>query len=200
MLVFERRLKRRGYRLICGIDESGRGPLAGPVVASAVVLKKYRFKARIYDAKILTPRQRFRAYREIMANAAVGVGVVDEKTVDEINILEATKLAMQAALARLRPQPHYILVDGNMKPNFRVPAKSIVKGDRRSLSIAAASIVSKVTRDRIMDRYHKRYPQYFFCTNRGYATRQHLEALNRFGPSPIHRWSFHPLRNVRQRD
>ena len=194
MLAFERRLKRQGYNLICGIDESGRGPLAGPVVASAVILKKFNFTAVVYDCKLLSEKQRRRAYEEIVRNACFGVGVVDEKVVDEINILQATRRAMQVALSKLKPHPDYILVDGNINLEVKLPCRAIIRGDRRSLSIAAASIVAKVTRDRIMRRYDKRYPQYYFLRNKGYATRQHLKVLKRFGPSPIHRKTFNPVK------
>jgi len=176
------------------VDEAGRGPLAGPVVAGAVILKSFDFTCEINDSKQLSPKKRDRAYAEILKKAVVGVGIVDEKTIDAINIYQATLRAMQAAIAALDIPPDYVIVDGQMKLRTACPIKCIIKGDTKSLSIAAASIVAKVTRDRLMLKYDKRYPQYGFARHKGYGTRLHKEALAKFGPSPIHRYSFAPVK------
>ncbi len=192
----ERKLSKDGYRLVAGVDEAGRGPLAGPVVAGAVILRDIDFRHEIDDSKALTPAKRERAYDEILAKADVGVGIVDEKTVDKINIHRATKRAMELALAKLSVKPDYVIVDGIMKINTRCPIKLIVGGDSKSLSIAAASIVAKVTRDRIMCLYDAVYPQYGFARHKGYPTKAHKKALKAHGPSPIHRRSYKPVRDL----
>lgn len=194
LLLHERKLSNSGYSLIAGVDEAGRGPLAGPVVAGAVILKDFDFKEDIDDSKKLTPKKREKAYLEITEKCFVGVGIVDEKVIDEINIYRATLKAMELAIADLKVLPDYILVDGRMKLITRCPIKCIVGGDGKSLSIAAASIVAKVTRDRIMLKYHEEYPQYGFARHKGYGTSFHKEALKNHGPSPIHRFSFQPVK------
>lgn len=197
MLYYERKLKKRGYDLVIGVDEVGRGPLAGPVVAAAVVLKESHFKSRIDDSKKLTPRQRESAFPEIMNKSIFGIGIVSEKIVDRLNILVATRLAMEEAIAQLigklkKPKKIRIcvLVDGNVKLNINYPFQGIIRGDSKSKSIASASILAKVTRDRIMTLYDKIYPQYGFIKHKGYPTKTHKLALKRFGPSLIHRTSF----------
>lgn len=194
LLSQERKLKRAGYKLIAGVDEAGRGPLAGPVVASAVILSSTRFKSEINDSKKLSAKKREKAHKEILKKAAVGVGIVDEKTIDEINIYHATIKAMQIAISNLNIPPDYVIVDGRMKLPAKCPVKCIVKGDSKSLSIAAASIVAKVTRDEIMMKYHSQYPEYNFARHKGYPTRMHVSSLKRHGPSPIHRLSYRPVR------
>jgi len=194
LLRHEKSLKSKGYSLIAGVDEAGRGPLAGPVVAGAVILKSLRFKAVIDDSKKLSPKGRESAYREIFKKALVGVGVVDEKVIDMINIYQATLLAMKKAVAALGAVPEYILVDGNMRLDMPHPQKYIVGGDAKSISIAAASIIAKVTRDRIMCEYDAAYPAYGFRHHKGYPTRFHKEALLRYGPSPIHRYTYAPVK------
>lgn len=174
----------------CGIDEAGRGPLAGPVVAGAVIIKKRKFKSRIDDSKLLTPKERQEAFKEIKKNCLIGLGVVNNKIIDRINIFQATRLAMKKALSFLRIKPHLLLVDGNMKLGVPIKTRYIIGGDRRCLSIACASIVAKVTRDRIMEEYHRILPMYGFKDNKGYPTRAHKRALVEFGPSQIHRKSF----------
>lgn len=193
LLSHERRLNKSGYRLIAGVDEAGRGPLAGPVVAGAVILKTFRFTCEIDDSKKLSPKKRDQAYLEILDNAHVGVGIVDEKIIDSINIYQATIKAMEMALDDLDIKADYVIVDGRMKLSTRCPMKCIIRGDSKSLSIAAASIIAKVTRDRIMEDYHIKYPQYGFKKHKGYPTREHKKALALHGPSPIHRFSFHPV-------
>lgn len=155
-----------------------------------------RFKERIDDSKKLTAKKREAAYREILKKSMVGVGIVDEKTVDRINIYQATKKAMQVAISKLSIPPDYVIVDGNMKISTKCPLKCIVGGDSKSLSIAAASIVAKVTRDRIMVEYDKLYPQYGFARHKGYGTKDHIAAIKKYGASPIHRNSFCPVRNI----
>lgn len=193
LLKTERKLNKAGFKIIAGVDEAGRGPLAGPVVASAVILYDTSFKSVINDSKLLTRKRREEAYEEIMNKAAVGIGIVDEKTIDSVNIYQATIKAMMEAVRDLETEPDYVIVDGNMKLDFGCPVKSIVKGDSKSLSIAAASIIAKVTRDRIMLNYHSQYPQYGFDEHKGYPTRSHKRSLRIHGPSPIHRLSFRPL-------
>lgn len=196
LLKAEQKLNKAGYRLIAGVDEAGRGPLAGPVVASAVILRDFNFANRIDDSKKLTSRVRERSYREIFKKALVGIGIVDEKIIDSINIYQATKRAMELAVKNLKSEPDHIIVDGNMPFRAKCPVKCIVQGDSKSLSIAAASIVAKVTRDRIMKEYDAIYPQYGFSRHKGYPTRSHREAIKRNGPSPIHRMTFHPLKDL----
>ena len=181
---------------IAGVDEAGRGPLAGPVVACAVMVGDTIFKSRIDDSKRLTPPLREKACSEILEKTRVGVGIVDWLAIDRLNILRATQLAIEKALTRLHPLPGLALIDGNMK--FELPYRylSLIHGDRRSFSIACASIVAKVTRDGIMLYYDSLYPQYGFAKHKGYPTRDHLTAIKRYGPSPIHRKTFRPVREL----
>ena len=168
--------------------------MAGPVVAAAVILKTFFFKERIDDSKKLSAKYREKAYGEIIRKSVVGVGIVDEKTIDKINIYQATIRAMRMAIANLETPPEYVIVDGNMKIAAKCPVKCIVRGDSKSLSIAAASIIAKVTRDRIMSEYDNIYPQYGFARHKGYGTKSHMAAIKDHGPSPIHRRSFHPIK------
>ena len=190
LLRHEKKLSKAGYKIIAGVDEAGRGPLAGPVVAGAVILKEFRFRETIDDSKKLSAKKRERAYAEILKKAFVGIGIIDEKEIDRINIYRATIKAMELAVSNLSISPEYVIVDGNMKLTANCPVKSIVRGDAQSLSIAAASIIAKVTRDKLMVRFHKQYPQYGFAKHKGYATRTHIEAISAHGLSPIHRRSF----------
>jgi ribonuclease HII len=197
MLYFERKYRKQGYKTVVGVDEVGIGPLAGPVVAAAVVLGKKRFKYRIDDSKQLTPLQRQRAYLEITESSSVGISVINEKIIDRLNIAQATRIAMEEAVARianrmvrLSSASVMVLIDGIIKPHLGYPSVNIVKGDARSKSIAAASIVAKVTRDRIMEMYDRVYPSYGFHRHKGYPTRIHRNALNKFGRSLIHRVSY----------
>ena len=195
-MAHERKLNSLGYGIIAGVDEAGRGPLAGPVVAGAVILTSLDFSEDIDDSKKLTPKKRDKAYLEIMSKAIVGVGMIDEKTIDEINIYRATIKAMEMAIANLSISPEYIIVDGRMKLVTKCPLKCIIRGDSESLSIAAASIIAKVTRDRLMLKYHDEYPQYGFDRHKGYGTKMHKIALQNHGPSPIHRFSFRPVKEL----
>lgn len=197
MLRYERRLVERQGKVIAGIDEAGRGSLAGPVVASAVILKKNSFRTRIDDSKRLSPLRRREAYQEIIENAWVGIGVVDEKKIDEINIFRATVLAIEEAIRDLESEPDCFLIDGIKSSHLSIlaPFITITGGDAKSLSIAAASIISKVTRDNIMMLYDWFYPRYGFAKHKGYGTKSHLIALRKHGPSPIHRRSFRPIKS-----
>ena len=192
MNYFEERARQRGFRLIAGIDEAGRGPLAGPVVAAAVVLPDRYSNPDINDSKKLTSRSRELLFEVIRTDAlAVGIGVVDSRVIDELNILRATLLAMREAVADLQVVPDCLLVDGNQSVPLEIPQETIVKGDGRSVSIAAASIVAKVSRDRIMEIYHRQFPYYNFFKNKGYGTAEHRRAIREHGFCKIHRRSFH---------
>ncbi len=198
MNFFEERACRQGYRFIAGIDEAGRGPLAGPVVAAAVILPENYRHQEITDSKKLTSRKREQLLEIIRADAlAVGIGVMDAGIIDEINILRATLRAMTEAIADLALAPDYLLVDGNRRIPVNIPQETIVKGDSRSVSIAAASIVAKVSRDHIMEMYHRQFPYYNFLKNKGYGTEEHRQAIKDHGFCKIHRRSFH-IRESRQ--
>lgn len=191
---FEQEARRCGYRRIAGVDEAGRGPLAGPVVAAAVILPVRCRLIGVDDSKQLSASERDRLYAAIMDRAVcVGVGSSTAEEIDRINILEATKLAMRRALAELSPAPDYVLIDAMSLTGLAMPVRPIIKGDALSLSIAAASIVAKVTRDRLMAQFHKAYPQYNFLSHKGYGTEEHLVRLAEYGPSPIHRRTFAPV-------
>ncbi len=193
----EARLRRQGIWPIAGVDEVGRGPLAGPVAAAAVILDPKRPPPGLDDSKALTPKQREEAFERIMASAlAVSVAFVTAAEIDRINIRRASLAAMARAVAGLSRAPAYLLVDGNDPPPVACPCRTIVKGDATTLSIAAASIVAKVARDAMMRRLAALYPHYGFETNVGYAAPRHLEALARHGASPAHRFSFSPLREA----
>jgi ribonuclease HII len=190
-LAFEQRARSRGYRLIAGIDEAGRGALAGPVVAAAVILPAGVRIDGVDDSKKLSPEKREHLFDVIMAQALrVGVGMAGHKVIDRINILQATRLAMQEAVGKLSPPPDYLLIDGITTIASPLPQKTIVKGDVLSLSIAAASIIAKVSRDRLMRELDQKYPGYGFAGHKGYGSADHMEAIRRLGPSPVHRLSF----------
>lgn len=191
---FEQEARRCGYRRIAGVDEAGRGPLAGPVVAAAVILPVRCRLIGVDDSKQLSVSERDRLYTVILERAVlVGVGSATAEEIDQINILEATKLAMRRALAELSPAPDYVLIDAVSLTGVAMPVRPIIKGDALSLSIAAASIVAKVTRDRLMAQFHVVYPQYNFLSHKGYGTEEHLARLAEYGPSPIHRRTFAPV-------
>ncbi|MFA9463650.1 MAG: ribonuclease HII [Velocimicrobium sp.] len=179
------------YALICGIDEVGRGPLAGPVVAGAVILPKETQILYINDSKQLSQKMRELLYDEIMSNAiATGIGIVSPAVIDEINILQATYEAMRIAIGKLKVLPNLLLNDAVTIPRITIKQIPIIKGDEKSISIAAASIIAKVTRDKMMEEYHKLYPEYGFDSNKGYGSKTHIEVLREIGPCPIHRSSF----------
>lgn len=199
MLYHERLAKKKGFRVIIGVDEAGRGPLAGPVVVAAVCLKGFKFKERIDDSKKLTRLQRDRAFAEIVRNAFYGVGIVNEEGVDTLNISGATKFAVEAAISRLvrqlkEPRPSVkntiLLLDGLLDSDSGFTFKEIIGGDGKSLSIASASIIAKVFRDRIMDFYDFVYPRYGFKDHKGYGTKRHFKNIVRHGLCPIHRKTF----------
>ncbi len=188
---FDESIFQEGFRTVAGIDEAGRGPLAGPVVASAVMLCYDSKIEGINDSKKLTGRQRERLFYIILDNAVdIGIGIVDAEIIDEINILKATKLAMLLALKDLKTEPELMLIDAISLPSVQIKQKPIIKGDSKSASIAAASIIAKVTRDLIMTMYHEQYPHYGFDRHKGYPTKEHIIKLNIYGPCPIHRKSF----------
>ena len=198
MFEFERAWYERGATLVCGVDEAGRGPLAGPVAVGACIMPPDRPIAGVNDSKLLTAEKREALYEKIVAAAvAWKVVLIDEKVIDEINILQATMRGMREAVAGLSPAPEAVLIDA-VKLDLPMPSQSIIKGDARSYSIACASILAKVTRDRLMVRYDQLYPQYGFALHKGYATRAHLEALEEFGRCPIHRESFLKKFDARQ--
>lgn len=189
MSVYEREYEGRG--LICGIDEVGRGPLAGPVVAGAVILPKDETILYLNDSKKLSAKKREALYEEVLEKAvAVGIGMASPARIDEINILQATYEAMRAAIADLGVSPDLLLNDAVTIPQVEIPQVPIIKGDAKSISIAAASIVAKVTRDRLMEAYDEVFPGYGFGKHKGYGTREHIAALKELGPTPIHRRSF----------
>ena len=190
-LYFERGAYERGFRSLAGLDEAGRGPLAGPVVASAVVLPSGALFPGLRDSKKLTAGQRERFYEEISREArGIGIGTVGPEVIDAINILEATRLAMKQALSALPVLPDYLLIDAMTLPDVGIAQHGLVRGDDLSQTIAAASVIAKVTRDRLMMEYDRRYPQYNFRSHKGYGTAEHLLALKEHGPCPIHRRSF----------
>ncbi len=191
MLTYEKKAKEAGYNIVCGVDEAGRGPLCGPVVAAAVILKDSVNIEGINDSKKLTEKKREKLYDEIINNVeAYGIGIVDVDVIEEINILNATKKAMLDAVENLNLTPDVVLIDGNQKINTNIPQKTIVSGDALSKSIAAASILAKVTRDRMLIEYDKKYPEYGFAKHKGYGTKMHIESIKKYGLTPIHRCSF----------
>lgn len=190
MLIFERKYYKT-CNFVCGIDEAGRGPLAGPVVAAAVILPQNHKIAYLNDSKQLSEKKREELFDKIMSEAlAVGVGIVSPKRIDEINILQATYEAMRAAIHQLKIQPEILLNDAVIIPEVKIPQEKIIKGDAKSLSIAAASIIAKVTRDRMMKDYHELFPEYGFNKHKGYGSKEHIQSIQQYGPSPIHRRTF----------
>lgn len=195
MLEYENELYKKGLTLICGVDEVGRGPLIGPVVAAAVILPINYYHEDIKDSKKLTEKKREKLYDIIIKDAiSIGIGIVNESEIDKINIYEATKVAMKTAINNLKIKPEHILIDA-MKLDLNTPSTSIIKGDAKSESIAAASIIAKVTRDRMLDEMDKEYPMYDLKHNKGYGTKKHLEALKKHGPCIHHRKTFKPVRD-----
>ena len=189
MKEYER--KYAGYTYICGIDEAGRGPFAGPVVAGAVILDPQKEILYLNDSKKLSEKKREALYDEIMEKAvAVGVGIVDNHMIDKINILQATYMAMREAISKLKVKPDVILADAVHIPGIDIMQEGIIKGDAKSVSIAAGSIIAKVTRDRICYEYDKLYPEYGFASHKGYGTAAHIEAIRKYGPLDIHRRTF----------
>ena len=196
MLAYEKELYTQGIQLIAGVDEVGRGPLAGPVVAAAVILPEDCKISGLNDSKKIPKSKHKEIYEAVLQNAiAIGIGVKDNHVIDQVNIYEATKLAMMEAIGQLEPQPQHLLIDA-MKLDLPIPQTSIIKGDANSLSIAAASIVAKVTRDQMMEEFDREYPGYDFAQNAGYGTVKHLAGLDKLGVTPIHRRSFEPIKSM----
>lgn len=196
MLAYEKECYARGIKLIAGVDEVGRGPLAGPVVAAAVILPKACKIPGLNDSKKIPKSKHKEIYETVLQNAiAIGIGIKDNHVIDQVNIYEATKLAMMEAIDQLDPQPQHLLIDA-MKLDLPISQTSIIKGDANSLSIAAASIVAKVTRDQMMEEFDKEYPGYDFAKNAGYGTANHLAGLDQLGVTPIHRRSFEPIKSM----
>ncbi len=188
---YEKTAREEGYQLIAGVDEAGRGPLAGPVVAAAVIVPFGLVLEGVTDSKKLSPSAREDAFKLIEQKAqAISIGVVSQRLIDEINILKASLEAMKRAVLSLSLKPDFILVDGNQPIPFTIPQRCIIKGDQKSISISAASIMAKVYRDRIMKAFDERFPEYGFFSNKGYGTTGHRKALKVYGPSPVHRLSF----------
>ena len=194
MEAFEKGLQAQGFRVIAGLDEAGRGPLAGPVVAAAVVLPPKKRWTGLDDSKRLSPEQREKIFSLLMQReAAVGVGIVDAPEIDRLNILRASLKAMEQAVSNLPISPEFLLIDGLHSLTLPLAQQAIPKGDGRCQSIAAASVVAKVTRDRLMVAYHDEYPHYNFAKNKGYGTQEHLQAIRQYGYCPLHRQSFKPV-------
>ena len=188
---YEREAFAEGFAVVCGVDEAGRGPLAGPVCAAAVILPRETVIDGLNDSKKLPDKKRRELYDIITERAvAYGIAFASEQEIDEVNILQATFLAMERAMEKLSVRPQLALIDGNRAKDFGLPVRTIVSGDALSASIAAASILAKVTRDRLMEELDGEYPQYGFAIHKGYGTKRHYEALRAFGPCPIHRRTF----------
>jgi len=191
MDFFERMYHGRGYQRIAGVDEVGRGPLAGPVVAAAVILPQKGIEERLYDSKKISSKKREALYELILSKASgVGIGIIGQEEIDLLNILQATLRAMALAIESLPHPPDFILIDGNQGVPIQLPQKPIRKGDQLSISIAAASIVAKVTRDRMMMEWHQKYPCYNFAGHKGYGTKEHRRAIEKFGVCELHRKTF----------
>lgn len=196
MMTYERSMRKQGFKYIAGIDEVGRGPLAGPVVAAAVILPENFYLPGINDSKQLSERKREEFFDKIQEEAiAVGIGIISAAEIDQINIYEATKKAMLAAIQNLQTTPDYCLIDA-MKLTIPIPQTSIIKGDAKSVSIAAASIIAKVARDQLMKDYARQHPFYMFDKNMGYGTNEHIQAIQKNGPCPIHRKTFAPIKDL----
>ena len=197
MLEYENNLYDKGIKYIAGVDEVGRGPLVGPVVTAAVILPKGYYNNRINDSKKISEKKRMELYEIIMKDAiAVSVGIMDNTVIDKVNIYEATKLAMYDAINKLQVKPEHILIDAMKLEKLEIPFDSIIKGDAKSISIAAASIVAKVTRDNMMLELDKLYPEYGFCKHKGYPTKAHLEAIKKYGVLDNYRFTFGPVRDL----
>ena len=197
MYVYEHEAWARGHEIVAGVDEAGRGPLAGPVSVAAVILPHDLCLPKLNDSKKLSAKVREELFDEIQEKAiAVGTALIDAQTIDRVNIYQATINGMYEAIFSLQPEPQEVLIDAVPLENLPMASQSIIKGDAKSASIAAASIIAKVTRDRLMDEYDKIYPEYGFAQHKGYGTAQHIEALKKYGPCPIHRRSFEPVRSL----
>ncbi len=200
LYAYEEKALAEGYELIAGVDEAGRGPLAGPVSVAAVILPRGLYLPHLNDSKKISSRQREELYEEIREKAvAVGTSLIDAEIIDRVNIYQATINGMYEAIFALKPAPDQVFIDAVRLEQLPMPSLSIIKGDAKSASIAAASIIAKVTRDRLMDDYDREYPQYGFSRHKGYGTAEHMEALKKYGPCPIHRKSFEPVKSISAR-
>lgn len=197
LFSYEKHFWSKGYKRLAGVDEAGRGPLAGPVVAAAVVISKAFIGEGVNDSKQLSPSKRAELFEKLINDPGIdyGIGIVDHECIDKINILQATIVAMKQAIHSLAQSPSYLLVDGLHLDHENIPCEKIIKGDAKSISIAAASILAKETRDRLMIRYHDKWPEYGFKEHKGYGTRKHLQAIQAIGPCPIHRKTFEPIKS-----
>ena len=197
LLFYEKKLYKEGYHLICGTDEAGRGPLVGPVVAAAVILPENFELEGLNDSKQLSEKKREKFFPIIKEKAiAYGIGIVDAKTIDEINIYEASRLAMKKAISEMKIEPDYVLTDAMPILDYPIPVKPIIHGDALSLSIAAASVLAKVTRDHILYELDKKYPEYELKNHKGYPTKRHLELLRKYGPTKEYRFTYKPVRDL----
>ena len=197
LAVYERNLWKKDIKLVAGIDEAGRGPLAGPVVAAVAIFPPYKKIDGIKDSKQLSPSKREELFELINKEALDwGVGIVSERIIEEINILQATRLAMMKAIRDLKIFPEFLLIDGPISLDVDISQKPIIRGDEQSFSIGAASIIAKVLRDRLMRKYHRLFPKYGFSENKGYPTPKHLDALGTYGPCPIHRRTYEPVQKL----
>ena len=196
LFTYDKDVRNRGYNLVAGVDEAGRGPLAGPVVAAAVILSSNCYINGLKDSKKLSPKKRYQIYKIIHQEAIdIAIGIVDVETIDKINILQASLLAMKRAIRNLKQTPEYLLIDGPFSPLVNIPRTTIINGEDRSAVIASASIVAKVIRDNIMIRLHEKYPLYCFNKHKGYGTSLHISILNQHGPCRIHRQTFNRVKN-----
>lgn len=197
LTLLENQARKQGFKAIAGIDEAGRGPLAGPVVAAACIIPKGVWLKGVNDSKQLTPQKRKLLYEQMVADGRIhyGIGIVDSVEIDSINILQATIKAMREAVSQLAKTPDYLLIDGLQIVYEDIPVEKVIGGDAKSQSIAAASILAKETRDRLMVALHDEWPLYGFHKHKGYGTHEHLEAIKRHGPCPIHRRSFEPIKS-----
>ena len=196
LFTYDKDVRNRGYNLVAGVDEAGRGPLAGPVVAAAVILSSNCYINGLKDSKKLSPKKRYQIYKIIHQEAIdIAIGIVDVETIDKINILQASLLAMKRAIRNLKHTPEYLLIDGPFSPLVNIPRTTIINGEDRSAVIASASIVAKVIRDNIMIRLHEKYPLYCFNKHKGYGTSLHISILNQHGPCRIHRQTFNRVKN-----
>lgn len=199
LLAFEKELYKEGITLIAGVDEVGRGPLCGPVVACACILPKNYSLEGLNDSKKLSEKKRDKLYEILIKDTIYGIGVVSPQRIDEINILEASKEAMKIALSNLSKKPEHVLIDA-VKLDIDIPSTSIIKGDAKSLSIAAASVIAKVTRDRMMYELDKIYPEYGYASHKGYPTKKHIEAVKKYGVKDFYRFTFYPISEIIRED
>ena len=202
MSLFEQRLRKKGFKAIAGVDEAGRGPLAGPVVAAACILPANLYIEHLNDSKKVTKERREKIFSELTSRLDVfyAVAIVDVMRIDEINILRASLEAMQIAVNNLKKKPDFVLFDGNFAPKIDIAHKAIIKGDSLSISIAAASVIAKYTRDKIMEDLDKKYPAYGFINHKGYGTKKHREVLENIGPCAIHRKTFEPIKSFLEKN